>query len=176
MRAFINWRKKKVNIWGKNLLKKTPYVGKGNVTDINKRNFIKKGIFGLAAGVGIAAFSKMASARYIFPDATSQTTAAITAINSLNGVSYGAATTTGTLLSTSKNITSVSKVATGEYDWTWATDYTNGNYSLTIGSDDSNGYTNRSSARAAGSARIHTHTGNGSHWDIAHMVQAMGNW
>jgi len=77
MKSFINWRKKKENIRDKNLLTKKPYVGKGNVTDINKRNFIKKGIFGLAAGVGIAVFSKMANARYIFPDATSQSSAAI---------------------------------------------------------------------------------------------------
>jgi len=77
MISFINWRKTK-DIWDKNLLKKKPYIGKGNVTDINKRNFIKKGILGLAAGVGIAVLSKTARARYIFPDATSQSSAAVT--------------------------------------------------------------------------------------------------
>jgi len=47
-------------------------------TDINKRNFIKKGILGFA-GLGlIAAFSKIAKARYFFSDGTSQSSAAQT--------------------------------------------------------------------------------------------------
>jgi len=77
MIPFINWKKKKENILDKNLLTNNPYVGNGkNIPDINKRDFIKKGILGVMFGGGIAAFSKIANARYIFPDATSQSTVA----------------------------------------------------------------------------------------------------
>ena len=73
---FSGWRKKKENIWDKSLLTNNPYAninnGK-NIPDLNKRNFIKKGILGLAAGIGIAAFSKIARAGGInFADETSQ--------------------------------------------------------------------------------------------------------
>src|SRR3989338_7587578 len=48
------------------------------VQDISKRNFIKKGILGLIAGVGIAAFSKAAHAAFggfiKFPDSTTLAT------------------------------------------------------------------------------------------------------
>jgi hypothetical protein len=46
------------------------------VNDIRKRQFIKKGILGLIAGLGIAIFSKVANARYFFSDGTSQAAAA----------------------------------------------------------------------------------------------------
>tara|TARA_Y100000031_G_scaffold154401_1_gene201931 strand:+ start:4060 stop:4689 length:630 start_codon:yes stop_codon:yes gene_type:complete len=68
----MNWKKKKEETNSKSLIQKNPY--KNNI-DLNKRIFIKKGVLGIAAGVGIAAFSKIANARYFFSDGTSQATA-----------------------------------------------------------------------------------------------------
>jgi len=45
-----------------------------NNFDINKRNFIKKGVLGLIGLGGIAAFSKIVQGRYFFSDATSLAT------------------------------------------------------------------------------------------------------
>ncbi|MAE42395.1 hypothetical protein CMO93_01375 [Candidatus Woesearchaeota archaeon] len=58
---------KENNELDKTIIQKNPYKN----MDLNKRQFIKKGILGLAGLGGIAAFSKMASARYFFSDATS---------------------------------------------------------------------------------------------------------
>ena len=50
---------------------------KGVIPDIKKRQFIKTGILGIIAGIGIAVFSKIANARYFFSDGTSQSAAAM---------------------------------------------------------------------------------------------------
>ena len=94
MMPFFNWRRKKENILDKSLLTNNPYVGNGkNIPDINKRNFIKKGILGVMFGVGIAAFSKVSRAGgIIFNDASFQTSAA----TKLEGSNTTEATTTST--------------------------------------------------------------------------------
>ncbi len=55
MMSFLHWKNRQ-KIGGKSLLAKNSFV------DINKRQFIKKGVLGIIAGVGIAVFSKMTGA------------------------------------------------------------------------------------------------------------------
>jgi len=68
---------KQKNISG---LNKTPSIAQRNTFDIDKRNFIKKGILGFAIGAGIAALSKIktvsALQSIVWDDGTSQTAAA----------------------------------------------------------------------------------------------------
>ena len=72
---------------------------KGVIPDPRKRQFIRKGILGIIAGIGIAVFSKITGAtqNVIWADSTSQSSsAAITALNSATAdelVTVGATTT-----------------------------------------------------------------------------------
>ncbi len=99
---------------------------KGVTHDIRKRQFIRKGILGLIAGIGIAAFSKIANARYFFADGTSQaaglTEAACKAFCLVNGA--------GTLQSGSYNVSGSTKDSTGRYTVSWDTDFADALYTL----------------------------------------------
>jgi hypothetical protein len=125
---------------------------KGVTHDIRKRQFIRKGILGLIAGIGIAAFSKITGAvqNVNFADETSQAAAAPSQadqaaleaetdedtyvapdlIKYARGVTkcYGAHAAGGGAQGLTYNLTSTAKDSTGIYTITIATDLTDGTY------------------------------------------------
>jgi len=100
-------------------------LAKGVVPDPRKRQFIKKGILGIIAGIGIAIFSKITHAGGIkFYDDPTQI------IDSSRGVAkaHGRANSSGTLQTGSYNIDSCSDTGTGIYVYVLRTDMSSADY------------------------------------------------
>jgi hypothetical protein len=126
------------------------------VPDINKRQFIRKGILGIIAGIGIAAFSKVARAQ--------TTTGGInffgetnTIVDSSNGVAkvtlkYDRNDST---LDASHNVTSVADNDTGQFTITFNVDFANVNYSISGNAGGQNIRVGHAAAgRATGTVQI----------------------
>ncbi len=129
---------------------------KGVTHDIRKRQFIRKGILGLIAGIGIAAFSKIANARYFFADGTSQAAAAAGLTEATQSDMEDEGTTAtdryvspevgrygpytckafclvngaGALQSGSYNVSGSTKDSTGRYTVSWDTDFADAIYTM----------------------------------------------
>ena len=108
-------------------------LAKGVIPDINKRQFIKKGILGIIAGLGIAIFSKISRAATgginFYGDSDAEL------MNNSKGVAKGWVSFTGVtpVINAQHNVDSVTDSGTGAFIVNWDTIFSGSHYAAVLG-------------------------------------------